>query len=154
MQCWSRRNRGGTTDHRLRRCPLRHSCCIRPLQCLNTFHKLPDQIALRFRIQHGKEKHQGRGRSGVFSAFQIAVCTTGNAKLLCHSFLRQRLLPPQGRKLPGKKLREQRRVWCGFILRTSIGYKFYGDFMSKRSVLPRSALRVLRCRYLLSVQSL
>ena len=30
----------------------------------------------------------------------------------------------------------------GFILRTSIGYKVYGDFMSKRSVLPRSTLRV------------
>ena len=82
MQCWLQRNRVGTTDHILRQCLLRRSCCIRPLQCLNTIHKLLNQSALRLRIQHGKEKQQGRGGGGISPALQITVCAAGNTKLL------------------------------------------------------------------------
>ena len=126
MRCWLRRNQDGTTDHILRRYLLQNSCRICPLQRLNTLHKLPDQRALRLRIQHGKEKHQGRCGSRVSPSLQITVRTAGDTKLLRHRFLRQRHLLPQGRQFRGKS-----SAGYGFILKTSIVYKFYGDFMSK-----------------------
>ena len=86
----SRRNQGGTADHRLRQYLLQNSCRIRPLQRLNTLHKLPDQRTLRLRIQHGKEKHQGRCGSRVSPSLQITVRTAGDTKLLRHRFLRKR----------------------------------------------------------------
>ena len=58
MQCWLQRNQVGTTDHILRQCLLRRSCCIRPLQRLHTVHKPPNQRALCIRLQHRKEKQQ------------------------------------------------------------------------------------------------
>ena len=104
MQCWSRRNRGGIIGHILRQYPLCRSCSICPLQCLNLFHKLLNQHTLRIRLQHRKEKQQGRGGGGVLPTFQVAICAAGNAKLLCHGFLRQRLLLPQGIQFLGEKL--------------------------------------------------
>lgn len=118
MRCWLQRNRVGTTDHILRQCLLRRSCCIRPLQCLNTIHKLLNQSALRLRIQHGKEKQQGRGGGGISPALQITVCAAGNTKLLRHGLLSQCLLLPQRRQFFGKKLCEQRRVSKAMQVRT------------------------------------
>ena len=111
MQCWLQRNRVGTTDHILRQCLLRRSCCIRPLQRLHTVHKPPNQRALCIRLQHRKEKQQGRGRGGISPALQVTVCAAGNTKLLRHGLLSQCLLLPQRRQFFGKKLCEQRRVW-------------------------------------------
>ena len=106
MRCLSQRNRGGITGHILRQYPLCRSCSICPLQCLNLFHKLLNQHTLRIRLQHRKEKQQGRGGGGVLPTFQVAICAAGNAKLLCHGFLRQRLLLPQGIQFLGEKLCE------------------------------------------------
>ncbi len=150
MQCWLQRNRVGTTDHILRQCLLRRSCCIRPLQRLHTVHKPPpNQRALCIRLQHRKkEKQQGRGRGGGISpALQITVCAAGNTKLLRHGLLSQCLLLPQRRQFFGKKLCEQRRVW--FILKTSIVYN-----RSTMEILCRNEARFHEVRFVLAVQIL
>ena len=145
MRSWSRRSQVGIIDHILRQYPFCRSCSICPLQCLNLFHKLLNQRALRIRLQHGEEKQQGWGGGDISPAFQVAVCAAGNTKLLCHGFLRQRLLLPQGIQFLGEKLCEQR--WVGFIRKTSI-------VKLTMEILCRNEVHFHEARFMPPVQSL
>lgn len=145
MRCLSQRNRGGITGHILRQYPLCRSCSICPLQCLNLFHKLLNQHTLRICLQHRKEKQQGRGGGGVLPTFQVAICAAGNAKLLCHGFLRQRLRCR--REYSSLERSSASSAGYGFIQKTSI-VKLTMEILCQNEVYFHEA------RFMLPAQSL